>query len=287
MDNKHNTFLKVIKDVRCLPTIPGTIVKILSLVGDNKTSFKEISKLISSDQTLSARILRLANSPFYGFPGQVATISTAMVMLGTKTIKGLVLTSMIFEMIDKNSLGLWEHALGTATAANIISKHLKVAKAEETATAALLHDIGRVILKTKLGDQYENLLSGVKNKEISLKEAEREVLEVDHAEIGGWAARAWGLPETLCEPIACHHDVEKSGTYRTETAVIHVADILIRTSGFGNTGNYFIPPIHPEAWNILDLSAPLIEEITETLEHKLVEVAAFSQEIQSAENPHS
>lgn len=111
-----------------------------------------------------------------------------------------------------------------------------------------------------------------------------EMFEVDHAEVGGRAARVWALPEVLCEPIACHHDVERSETHRTETAVVHLADILIKTSGFGFSGDHFVPPIQPVAWNMLDLSEPLLEEITEEVEHKLVEVAHFSQEIQSAEN---
>jgi len=286
VENKQDTFQKVIKDVRSLPTIPGIIVKVLTLLDDNKTSFKEISRLISSDQTLSARILRLANSPFYGFPGHISTIPAAIVMLGAKAIKGLVLTSIIFEMTDENSLGFWEHSLGTATAASIIAKRLKVTKAEEVSTAALLHDIGKVIIKTKLGEDHAYLLKQIREKEISMREAELEMLEVDHAEVGGWAVRAWGLPEALCEPIACHHDVEDSEVYREETAVVHLADILIKAKGFGFTGDYFVPPIVPAAWDILNLSDPLLEEITETLEDKLVEVKQFSQEIQAAEGSH-
>ncbi|MFQ5543673.1 MAG: HDOD domain-containing protein [Nitrospiria bacterium] len=286
MENERNKYLKVIKDVRSLPTIPGIIVKVLSLLDDNETSFRKISRLISSDQTLSARVLRLANSPFYGFPSRVSTIPSAMVMLGANAIKGLVLTSILFEMTEKNALGFWEHGLGSATAANIITKRLNVAKAEEISTAALLHDIGRVIIKAKLGDRYEILLSHASDKKISIMEAETEMLEMDHAAIGGWAARVWELPEALCEPIACHHDVEGSKTHRTETAIVHLADILIKTSGFGFTGDDFVPPIHPAAWNILNLSEPFLEEIAEELGDKLVEVADFSQEVQSAENSH-
>ncbi len=277
--------MKVIKDVRSLPTIPGIIVEVLSLLDDNKTPFKDISRLISSDQTLSARILRLANSPFYGFPGHVSTIPAAMVMLGAKAVKGLVLTSIIFEMTNENALGFWEHSLGTAMAANIIAKRLKVAKAEEVSTAALLHDIGKVIIQSKLKDDYAYLLTQVKENEVSMQEAELEMLGVDHAEVGGWAVRAWGLPEALCEPITCHHDVEKSEAYRVEAAVVHLADILIKANGFGFTGDPFVPPIQSATWDILNLSEPLLEEITEDLDQKLVEVKQFSQEIQSTEHP--
>ncbi len=281
METKRHPFMKVIKDVRSLPTIPGIIAKVLLLLDDNKTSFKEISRLISSDQTLSSRILRLANSPFYRFPGHVSTIPAAMLMLGSKAIKGLVLTSIIFEMTDKNSLGYWEHSLGTATAANIIAKRLRVAKPEEVSTAALLHDIGKVIIKSKLRDDYEALLTQIKEKEVSMREAELEMFEVDHAEVGGWAVSSWGLPEVLCEPIACHHDVEKAETYRVEAAIVHLADILIKANGFGFTGDDFVPPIQPAAWEVLNVNEPFLEEITVELGHKLIEVHEFSQGIQS------
>lgn len=286
MGNKQNPFIEVIKDVRSLPTIPGVIVKVLSLLDDNSTPFKEISRLISSDQTLSARILRLANSPFYGLPSHVSTIPAAMVMLGAKAVKGLALTSILFEMTDKNALGFWEHSLGTATVANIIAKRLEVTKPEEVSTAALLHDIGKVIIKTKLGEDYADLPARVKEKEISILEAELELLGVDHAEVGGWAVGIWGLPEALCEPISCHHDVEKSEAYRIETAVIHLADVLIKAKGFGFTGDHFVPPIQPSAWDILNLDEALLEEITDGLDQKLVEVKQFSQEIQSSEYIH-
>ncbi len=282
MEKRRNRFLETIKDVRSLPTIPGVILKILSLIDGDETSFKEISKLIASDQSLSVRILRLANSPFYSLKNNVSTIPHAMVMLGSGAIKGLVLTSAVFELIEQSIEGLWEHALGTATAAHVIARRLNISKPEEVSTAALLHDIGKVIIKAKLREGYDNLLIQAKEADISLKEAETALLETDHAEVGEYAMKTWNLQEDLIEPIACHHDVARSNTFQERTAVVHLADILIKASGFGFGGDHFVPPIQEAAYKRLSLTEPLLEEIIETIEEKLIEVKQFSEEIRSA-----
>ncbi len=277
MKEKQTQFLEMIKDIRSLPTIPGIVIKILSSIDDERTSFKEISSLIASDQTLSARVLRLANSPFYSVKNKISSISQAMLMLGSNAVKGLVLSTVVFKMMEKSAMGLWEHSLGTATAAHIIAKALKVAKAEEISTAALLHDIGKVIIRTKLKDEYEELLLQVEEKGISIKEAEMAWLDTDHTEIGEWAGRTWNLPEELIEPIACHHDVERSKAHQERTAIVHLADILVMASGFGFSGDRFVPPIQEAAYKVLDLNDPILEALIEEIESKLIEVKDFSQ----------
>ncbi len=276
MQEKRTAFLETIKDIRSLPTIPGIILKVLSSIEDENTSFEEISRLIATDQTLSARVLRLANSPFYSVQNNISTISQAMLMLGSNAVKGLVLSTIVFKMMEMDTMELWEHSLGAATAALIIAKRLKVAKAEEISTAALLHDIGKVIIRTKLKDDYEDLLLQVEEKKISMTEAEMTLLGTDHAEIGEWAGRTWNLPEELIEPIACHHDVGKSEAHQEKTAIVHLADILIKASGFGFSGDPFVPPIQDAAYKILDLTEPLLVLLIEEIESKLLEVKDFS-----------
>jgi len=196
-------------------------------------------------------------------------------------VKGLVLSSSIFEIMEKNVVGLWEHSLGTAVAANVIAKHLGMKDAEEISTAALLHDIGKVIIKIEVGDHYAVLLSQIQQKEMTMLEAEREYLDIDHAEIGGWLARKWFLPEKLIEPIAFHHDVNRSDLHRTRTAVVHLADALVKAGGFGFSGDEFVPKVQSAAWERLGLSERLLEEIIGLVEDKLVDVRNFSMELQS------
>ena len=284
MVDKRNEVRNIIKDTKSLPTIPGIITKLNSLSANSKSTIQDMARLVSSDQVLSARILRLVNSPSYGFY-RVSTITNAMILLGVDVVTSLCLSSSLFEIMETNVFGLWEHSLGAGVASNIIARKLGLAECEEISTAALLHDIGKVIIKIKFQDDYEQLLSIIKNREVSIREAERELLDTDHAEVGGWLAKSWFLPDKLIEPIVFHHEVHKSTTHQTKTAVVHLADVLIKASGFGFSGDDYVPRIHPAAWKKLEMTEDLLEEIVIELEDKLVEVKNFSLEIQ-ASNGH-
>lgn len=280
MDEKRNELKKIIMDTKTLPTLPGVINKLNSLSESEKSSVQEMAKIVSSDQVLSARILRLANSPSYGFY-RVSTISNAMILLGVNVVKSLALSSSIFEIMEKNSIGLWEHSLGVGVAANLIARKLALPECEEIATAALLHDIGKVIISLKCSEAEAAIRKTIREQDIYTREAERQVLDTDHAEIGAWLAKSWFLPDKLSEPIACHHDVILSENHRIKTSVIHIADVLIKASGFGNSGDIYVPRIQKIAWETLKLSDQLLAEIVVEIEDKLVEVKNFSLELQN------
>lgn len=278
----------LIRESRSLPTIPGIITKLSALEADSKSTSQKIARLISSDQILSAKVLRLVNSPFYGFPRRVSTVSNALILLGISVIKSLIISSSIFEMMEKTIIGLWEHSLATAAAANLIASRLELSDKEEISTAALLHDIGKVVIKIHLKDDYERLLATCEKKQLLSFEAERMEIGTDHAEVGKWLAESWFLPKKLIEPIAYHHNVEKSVTYRTCTAVVHFADILIRARGFGNNreGNELVPQVHPLAVSILRLDTMDIDSLITELDELLVEVKNFSIDIQEQQTDH-
>jgi putative nucleotidyltransferase with HDIG domain len=273
---------KFIMDTRTLPTLPGIVTKLNALADNDKSSVQEMARLVSSDQVLSARILRLANSPSYGFY-RVATISNAMILLGVDVVKSLVLSSSIFEMMENSALGLWEHSLGAGVAANIIAKRLNLPDCEEIATAALLHDIGKVIVRLKLQGEYDALLARSTSSGRMLHELEREMIGTDHAEVGGWLGKNWFLPEKLVVPIAYHHNVAAAPCHQVKTAVVHFANVLIKASGFGFSGDLFVPAIQKVAWDKLGMSEYLLAEVVEELEEKLVDTKNFSLEIQSSD----
>jgi len=281
VEEKRVEIRNIIMNTSSLPTLPGIISKLNSLSENDKSSVQEMARLVSSDQVLSARILKLANSPSYGFY-RVSTISNAMILLGVNVVKSLALSSSIFEIMEKNSVGLWEHSLGAGVAANIISRRLKLPECEEISTAALLHDIGKVIIRLNFGDDYRQLLELIEKKEIPMLEAERGLLGTDHAEVGAWLAKGWFLPDKLIEPIACHHDVAAATSQQTKAAVVHFADILVKASGFGFSGDDFVPCIQPIAWEKLGMTEAILTEIVEELEDKLVDTKNFSLEMQTA-----
>jgi putative nucleotidyltransferase with HDIG domain len=281
VDEKQTELKKIIMDTKTLPTLPSVITKLNSLSDNDKSSVQEMARIVSSDQVLSARILRLANSPSYGFY-RVSTISKAMILLGVNVVKSLAISSSIFEVMEKNSVGLWEHSLGTGVVSNLIARKLGLPESEEIATAGLLHDIGKVIINLKCSEAECEVRRIVDEKKIYMREAEHEIIGTDHAEVGGWLAKNWFLPDKLAEPINCHHNVEASENHRIKTSVVHIADVLIKASGFGDSGDSYVPPIQQAAWDALKLNEQIIAEFVEDMEEKLVEVKNFSLELQQS-----
>jgi putative nucleotidyltransferase with HDIG domain len=276
--DKRNDLKNIIMDTKTLPALPSVIRKLDSISDNDKSSVQEMARIVSSDQVLSARILRLANSPSYGFC-RVSTISSAMILLGVNVVKSLALSSSIFSIMEKDSIGLWEHSLGVGAASNLIARRLGLPECEEIATAGLLHDIGKVIIAQKCSEAEHNILELVRDRSIFTIEAEREIITTDHAEVGGWLAKSWFLPDKLYEPIAFHHDVAASKKHRIKTAVVHTADVLIKASGFGNSGDRFVPPMQKYAWDTLKLNDQLLTELVDEIEDKLIEVKNFSLEM--------
>ena len=154
---------------------------------------------------------------------------------------------------------------------------------EEITTAGLLHDIGNVINGLKCAEQMPEIRAMIKNDDIYISEAERAILYTDHAEVGGWLSKSWFLPDKLSEPITYHHDVRASEDHRVKTSVVHLADILIKASGFGDSGDRHVPEIQQIAWDTLKLDDGVLSEIVTELEDKLVEVKNFSLEMQVAD----
>jgi putative nucleotidyltransferase with HDIG domain len=280
VDEKRSELKKIIMDTRTLPTLPGVILRLNELSESRKASVQEMARIVTSDQALSARILRLANSPSYGFY-RVSTISNAMILLGVNVVKSLALSSSFFQIMEKDSVGLWEHSLGAGAAAGLIARKLALPEKEEISTAALLHDIGKVVISQKCREAEARIRSVVSEHRLFSREAEMEVLGTDHAEVGAWLAKCWFLPDKLSEPIAFHDDVGRAVDHRVKTAVVHVADVLIKASGFGDGGDSLVPQIQPEAWAVLGLTEQQLVELVDELEDRLVEVQNFSLEMQA------
>jgi HD-like signal output (HDOD) protein len=154
---------------------------------------------------------------------------------------------------------------------------------EEIATAGLLHDIGKVIIGLKCTDEMLDIRHAIETDELYILEAERQILDTDHAEVGGWLAKSWYLPDKLSEPISFHHNLIKSDSHRVKAAVVHFADVLIKASAFGDSGDPYVPMIDPLAWEVLKLDEKLVEDIVAELEDKLIEVKNFSLEMQIAD----
>ena len=259
-----------------VPTLPGVFEKISRLIESSSTTAEDVANIISSDQALSAKVLRVVNSVFYGFPGRISNLTHALIILGFDVVKGLVLSTSVFDMmLAKGFHGLWEHSLGCAVTAGVIARKTNDPHPEEVSIAALLHDIGKVILKIELSKESSRIDQAVLEKQISTYEAEEEILGFNHTTVGNWLCQEWHLPNKLSDPITYHHRPRLSRLAQGPTAIVHVANVLVRGIGFGFPGDNLVPKIEPVAWKVLDISDSLLEEIIREMDDELEDAEAF------------
>ena len=280
-DPKRQKFKAALRETKNLPTLPGIVSKLTRMADDPETTTEQMGKVISKDHILAAKLLKLVNSSFYGFPQRISSLSSAIILLGFNVVKSLIVSASIFEMMEDQDIELWEHSLGCAVVSSLLAKRLGVDGPEEISTAGLIHDIGKVAIKMELPHEYELITRLMQERKINMRQAEREVLGLDHAEAGGWLTKSWNLPQKLIEPITCHHNPKKAKDDPLSSSIIHFSDILIRGMGYGHAGDDKVPVLKKRAWKLLDLSCEDIDAVMDEVEEKLWEVKGFSLEIQA------
>ncbi len=224
---------------------------------------------------LTSRVLKVVNSPIYGFSGRISSVSQALLLLGLNVVRGMLFGVSVFEIMEKSMVGLWGHSMGCAVAARIIAKKKGLDEPEEVSVAALLHDIGKVALSLKFPEEYEGILADAAARDIFICEAEDAHYALTHANAGAWIAHKWNFPAGLVEVIGYHHKPHLAKNLPLETAVVHLADILIRAKGFGFAGDNHVPAVNPAAWKLLDLSDGEIREILREMDDSLMNSEDF------------
>ena len=271
---------KEVQQVSNLPTLPNVVKDICTMVEDKRTGASDIGEVIARDQILSAKVLRLVNSPVYGFPGRISSITHALVLLGFNVVKGLVLSTAIFNTFGKHTRGLWQHSLGCAIISRHLAKELAMVDPEEIMVAGLLHDIGKAVLSFVAPDAFEEALAMAEENHCHIAVAERELFGVDHARAASWVARAWHLPDRLCDALAHHHRPDLAKASRQTTAVVHLADILARAMGYGEPGDRAMPTLDHQAFHSLSVSH---EQIDGVLDHAEMEYGASADVFTNSE----
>lgn len=264
-----------IERIDTLPTIPSVLKKLLSIIENPKASLNDIGSFIANDPVLTSRVLKIVNSPVYGFPGRISSVSQALILLGLSVVRGMLLGVSVFEAMQKAMVGLWEHSVGCAISARLIAKKKGLKEPEEVSVAALLHDIGKVVLSLKFPGEYEKALAEAESKDIFIVEAEKEHFMITHADAGAWVARKWNFPRNLVEVIEYHHKPHLAREAAVQAAIVHLSDILIRAKGFGFAGDGLVPAVNPAAWQVLGLSGSDIKDILKETDDLLGQAEDF------------
>ena len=278
----------VIDKVKSLPTLPEVIHKILSLVQGEDATAKALGDLIAYDQAISARLLKVANSAYYGFMREIATVQHAIVVLGFREVKSLVLGITVFDAMKRSSQeasikreAFWMHSIGCALAGQLICKKVEKVDADIAFTASILHDLGKLVLDGFFSSDYKGVLERVQTNGVSMVDAEIELMGFTHADVGGWLCERWKFPPILVSPVCFHHQLEKADVSSMHvTSVAHLADVLCKRSHIGSGGDDKIQTVHPLAMKNLKLNEDDLNTITEELQEDEEKVKAFLGAIQ-------
>jgi putative nucleotidyltransferase with HDIG domain len=260
------------EDETKIPTLPDIFYQFKKAVDDPNKSFDYIANIVSHDTGLSARMLRIVNSVFFGFSEQVETISHATGIIGVEQLNDLIVSTVVMgcfkdipqEAIDMESF--WKHSVACALASKTLAIEMEASNPERIFVAGLLHDIGRLIISYKAPEESQKIFSLMKEKSLELHLAEQEVLGFDHSELGARLLKEWSLPKIHQEIATYHHTPQKASSFQFECAIVHVADTLVNSLELGTSGETIISEFDEEACkkiNIQDESfrSLLVEKI--------------------------
>ncbi len=303
--DKFDEIMSVIKMTNNFPSLPEVIYKINNLMEDDTISVNYIGNLMTKDISLSAKILKIVNSPFYGFPQRIYNLNLALVLLGSNTLKSIIITSSVFDLMKDVMKGLWEHSLFCGLTAKYIAKQInkdkQIIDEDLVFSAGLLHDIGKLIIAIKFKDDFNAIIKFADEEKRVYVEAEKEILNISHADVGYYLTKQWNYPASICTPIRFHHDflmlykneninknyniksianyknkLYSSNNYIIETAIINLSDILTKSLGIGFSGSIYVDEIKNEIMEVLSIDLDFLKKVIEEIYYFKDELNAFN-----------
>ena len=236
------TIAKRLDQIGDLPTVPHTMQRVLSEIQEVSSSAQSLQKVIEQDPVITAKILQMSNSVYYSPKTEISSVARAIVTMGFKRIRDLVisisLTGMFCEDLgypEFQSKELWLHAIGVGVGAQLIAKKVPGLDPDDLFTAGMLHDLGRLVYCLHFYTELGEALEEVKTAGVSLNQAE-ENLGLTHAEIGAYLAKRWKLSELLVSVIRYHHHPNDAGEYAQAAAAVNLADSLAKYLQIGWSG---------------------------------------------------
>ncbi len=242
-----------------IASLPTVFYQILDAVQSPESSFDDIGKLIASDFSLVAQLLKLVNSSFYGFPEKIDSIPHALNIIGTEQLCCLVMASAVvarFDGIPEEFVTMesfWHHSVACGLAARSIAKHKNFSNPESLYVAGMLHDIGSLVIYKQIPNQALQALNRCNQWGIPLAQAEKEVFGFDHTLIGKLLIEQWKLPESWSEVAQFHHNPTGSIEYAEQTAIVHLADHIAHNSRLGSAGYSGIKSLDSIVWETLNI----------------------------------
>jgi len=261
------TFLKKLDRIPDIPTLPTAAIKVNRMLQNYDTSIKKLSNLIEKDQAMVSKILRLVNSAFYGFRSGISNIPHAVVLLGFNTVRNAVVSVSIMDTFSGKDAfegfeitEFWKHSVAVAVTSRHLAEKTRLITPDECFVAGLLHDVGKVVLAQYFRELFGRVWGSMREEGLSFYEAEKNLLPVNHAQIGGHLAKKWSLPVSLVDAIKYHHAVRKNVPNLNLLMIIHAGNIIVNKCKVDSESGPDLSAIYPEAAKIME---PQLERVTD------------------------
>jgi putative nucleotidyltransferase with HDIG domain len=272
----------IIKKIDSLKPIPQVAHKILSIVEDPESSLPDLSKVIKYDSAVTANLLKVANSAYFGRPGKFDSVHQAIVYLGMDHVVDLVLLASGADNLKPEQTGydlqkgdLWKYSVLSALIARELAENKGTGETHLIFTAALLKDVGKVILDQYVGDAFEQINTMVEKQNLTFREAEKQVIGIDHAELGGMVAKSWNFSPKMVEIIQNHHQPQKSSISEMESSIVYLADTICMMMGVGGGLDALAYRFHKEVIKRLEFTERDLQEIMAMFGEKLQHVESL------------
>ena len=268
-----------------LVSLPDIYIKVVQALEDPASSMADIGRVLSQDPALAARLLKIANSPFYGFPSRIDSIPRAITVVGLNNLRELILIASVgdvFTRIAGNLMDMtafWRHSTFCGVAARILGRKCGIVSVDALFVAGLLHDVGHLLILTKLPEMARGVYLRPLDERQRLCDVEREILGFDHGEVAGELLRVWALPESICDAVQYHHEPARARIAPLTAAVIHIADALARhahplqsTHGAFAATEETEPSMDDHALRLVGFAKPDVMTVTADVETQLREL---------------
>jgi len=254
---EEKSFDDILKRLSDLPSMPTIVQEMFNVMNMPNCSGKDVARVLEKDQALTVKILRMANSPFYGLSHRVDTVDRACTILGLNTLKDIALSVSMMNVFKSKSragtfdmVGMWKHGLGCAVAAKAVFElRYKSGDNVNVFVGGILHDIGKVILDIYMPDEYKKIYE-LYGKDMSLVDAEMYIIGITHALIGRLLAKKWNFTKGMEEMIAFHHTPALAKVAQEQVAAVHIGNEIAKALSLGKSNELFVMPIDEGAWKI-------------------------------------
>jgi len=268
-----NFLQELIQENITLPEIPSIVFELNEVIANPLSSAEDIAQVVHRSPSLTALLLKIVNSPFYGFPSKIDKISLAVTLIGTREISGLALgisVISLFNNIPKEILSMYSflrHSLACGIISRILAAHKGIPQTEQLFVSGLLHDLGRLILYSYFPEESCNILSQARSTDMLLYLQEIDSLGCNHTHIVKQLLQQWKLPMVLENNVFFHHDPCEA-PQPVPATLVHLADIMTNGLGIGTSGERFVPPLDINAWDSLRLSPTCFDIVVKQATHQ-------------------